>query len=201
MHFWWENICCSPKIYVTTHQANKHTPPYCILILRSCRRRPLCCPPLPMPITGRHCSLTYPSLFSPPTIRPLGAASLVCWWGWEGAIGQKMAPPGNRRWQGRATKLVVLAAIDYDMFLYHLFVFLFFALQIEVSTMQPVPTCDGFTFFIRESVPLTGRSQEVRKKPSWTYFFFDGTDNFWLVVILWHLSVLQGQSVITKTKI
>jgi hypothetical protein len=67
---------------------------------------------------------------------------------------------------------------DYDMFLYHLFVCLFFAPLIEASTMQPVPTCDGFTFFIRESVPLTGRISRNAEKALPNVIFFDGTDNF-----------------------
>jgi hypothetical protein len=155
---------CLPKTYLTTHQANKHTPPYCMLIICSCLRRPLCCPPSPMPITRRRRPLTYGSLPTPPTIRPLGAASLDFGCGREGAIGQRAAPPGDRGWRGRATKSVVGAATDYNMFLYHLFVCLFFDPLIDASTMHPVPTCDGFTFFPRESVPLMGRISRDAEK-------------------------------------
>jgi hypothetical protein len=135
--------------YVTTHQANKHTPPYHTLILCSCR-----------------CPLTYCSLLAPPTICPLGTPSPIYWLGWEGVMGQRAAPPSDEHWRGRATKLAAAAATDYDMFLYHLFVCLFFAPLIDASTMQPVPTCDVFTFFIRKSIPLTGRISRDAEKPS-----------------------------------
>ncbi len=125
---------------MTTHQANKHTPPYCTLNIHSYCRGPLHCPPLPTPITARRHPLTYCSLPTPPTIHPLCTASPVCWWGGEGAIGQRAMPPSDKDWQGRATKSAVAAATGYHMLLYHLFVCLFFAPLIDSSTIQPVPT-------------------------------------------------------------
>jgi hypothetical protein len=58
--------------------------------------------------------------------------------------------------------------MDYNMFLYHLFVCLYFAPLIDASTMQPVPTCDGFIFFIRESVSLMGQISRDAEKTSRT---------------------------------
>jgi hypothetical protein len=98
--------------------------------------------------------------------------------------------------------LAAVAATEYDMVLHHLFVCLFFALLIDASTMHPVHTCDGFTFFIHESIPLMGwisRGAEKALLPN-VLFFLTG----WIIFDLWSfygiLSVLQGQSVITKSK-
>jgi hypothetical protein len=45
---------------------------------------------------------------------------------------------------------------------------LYFAPLIDASTMQPVPTCDGFIFFIRESVSLMGQISRDAEKTSRT---------------------------------
>jgi hypothetical protein len=137
-----------------------------------------------MPITGRRRPPTYCSLPIPPNIHPLSAASLDCWWGPEGAIGWRAVPPGDRCWRGRAAKLAAAAATDYDIFLYHLVVCLYFALLIDASTMQPVHMCDRLSFFIHESVPLIQEMGTCSPK----CIFFNGTDNFWLLIILWRFN-------------
>jgi hypothetical protein len=134
-------------------------------------------------------------------MRPHSAASPDCWWGQEGAIGQRATPPGDRHRQGRATKLAAAAATDYDMFLYHLFVCLFFALLINANTMHSVPTCDRFTFFILESIPLTGCISTDAEKSLPNIFFLMGQIIFFLWSFYGVLSDPQGQTIITKTKI
>jgi hypothetical protein len=67
--------------------------------------------------------------------------------------------------------------------------------------MQPVPTCDRLTFFIGESVLLMAQISKDAEKALLNAIFLMG----WIFFDLWLfygvLSIPQGQSIITKTKI